>query len=110
MTFEVEVAANNEMLDSVRQRSDLGVIDSNRSLSEILNEGDFMHLNRDELLIHSKVQQRQSKFRTHDIDTIVEDDKENMNSVTSEGRNGKASGKTACSSTGASVILVESTN
>ena len=41
MTFDIEVAENNERADSVRTASDLGGLDSRRSLSDILNEGDL---------------------------------------------------------------------
>ena len=45
MTFDIEVAQNNPRVDSVREMaSELGAMDSRRSLSEILNEGDLANV------------------------------------------------------------------
>ena len=58
MTFDVEVAENNdqERADSVRAASELGGLDSRRSLSEVLNEGDLAHVKEeDQQTINSRV-------------------------------------------------------
>ena len=73
MTFDVEVAENNDnhnqnqeqeerVVDSGRLTiSELGGLDSRRSLSEIQNEGDLDNVkgDDDQLTINSKVQSRQ---------------------------------------------------
>jgi len=57
MTFDIEVASNNgcNRLDTGRDASDIGGLDSRRSLSEIHNEGDLAGMQREELTIHNKV-------------------------------------------------------
>ena len=51
MTFDIEVAENNPRVDSVREMaSELGGMDSRRSLSEVLNEGDLANVQQDEKL------------------------------------------------------------
>lgn len=54
MTFDVEVA-ENEIVDSGRTVSDLCGLDSRRSLSEILNEGELASVNEEELTINNRV-------------------------------------------------------
>ena len=57
MTFEIEVASNNNRVDTGRVLSEVGNLDSRRSMSEILNEGDLTNVARnDNLAIHSKIQ------------------------------------------------------
>ena len=60
MTFDIEVAQNNPRVDSVREMaSELGAMDSRRSLSEILNEGDLANVHQEEdLSLREKVWQR----------------------------------------------------
>ena len=72
MTFDIEVAQNNPRVDSVREMaSELGAMDSRRSLSEILNEGDLANVQLDENLnLREKVWQRSGKFAANQIDTI----------------------------------------
>ena len=55
MTFDVEVAENEQRIDSGRAVSDLGGLDSRRSLSEILNEGDLANVKEEELSINYRV-------------------------------------------------------
>ena len=88
MTFEIEVATNqiSKRLDSGRQETtELCQMDSRRSLSEILNEGDIGNFKQEELTINTKVQHRlngTTALHAQVIDTITEDDKENNCSST----------------------------
>ena len=55
MTFDDVEVAENEIIASGRAVSDLGGLDSRRSLSEILNEGDLAIVKEEELTINSRV-------------------------------------------------------
>ena len=93
MTFDIEVASNNNNIrvDTGRVFSDIGNLDSRRSMSEILNEGELVFTGKDNLNIQGKVQQRQHKFKSTKIDTVLEDDKENAAySSTAHGETNKA--------------------
>lgn len=75
--------------------TELGQIDSRRSLSEILNEGDIAHIDneQEELTINSKVQNRlhgnKASLHHQKIETIAEDDKENNLSSIMQGYSDK---------------------
>ena len=57
MTFDIEVASNNNnnRVDTGRVFSDIGNLDSRRSMSEILNEGELVFTGKDNLNIQGKV-------------------------------------------------------
>lgn len=81
MAFDIEIASN-EKIDTGREASILGDMDSRRSLSEVLNEGDLDNVDDAQVTsINNKVSSRPNKFQSSSIDTILEDDKENLSST-----------------------------
>ena len=49
MAFDIEIASNEKVdIDTGREASNLGDMDSRRSLSEVLNEGDLDNVKQDE--------------------------------------------------------------
>ena len=108
MTFDIEVASNqnskNANVEESRRQleSEIGQLDSRRSLSEILNEGNLnnVQLNPQQQQI-DKTQKRQGQFKMNIIDTIMEDDKENAHSSTAQADSEKGSKSAASASASA---------